>query len=238
MPGLRREEVALLAGVSVDYYVRLEQGRETSPSSQVADALGTALRLDDQARLHLFRLAGLAPYRSETVQEVDPSVRGLLEDWPGPAVVLGDAFDVLAANALAEELFRGFAPTRNLVESVFLAPDARDLYPDWEEVAEYTAAGLRILQSATPDDLRVAEVVARLTAGSSHFRALWDDRLARGRRVTHKSVRHPEVGVLRLEVHAADLRAFPGQELVLYRAAPGSPDAARLARLRTQSANG
>jgi transcriptional regulator with XRE-family HTH domain len=233
VPGLRREEVASLADVSVDYYMRLEQGRETSPSPQVTEALGRALRLDDQARLHLFRLAGLAPRLLEPTDErVAPSLVALLDDWSEhPAIVLGRAFDVLAANDLAERLFEGFAPSRNLIESLFLDPGAPRRYPQWREVAEWTVAGFRILHGSEPGDPRLAEVLEHLAAGSDDFRAMWEDPVARGRRLEQKTIRHHEVGAVTLAVHAFDVRAAPGQELVVYRAEPGSESAAALARL-------
>ena len=236
VPGLRREEVASLADVSVDYYMRLEQGRETSPSPQVAEAIGRALRLDDQARLHLFRLAGLAPRLLEpTDEEVSPSLVALLAEWSEhPAIVLGRAFDVLAANDLAEQLFEGFAPSRNLIESIFLDPGARARYPQWREVAEWTVAGFRILHGSEPGDPRLTEVLQHLAEGSDDFRAMWEDRAARGRRLVQKTIRHHVVGTVTLWVHAFDVRAAPGQEVVVYRADPRSESAAALARLASR----
>jgi transcriptional regulator with XRE-family HTH domain len=237
VPGLRREEVAMAAGMSVDYYIRLEQGRETGPSPAVADGIGRALRLDEYGLAHLYRLAGLTPRRAAiTDEEVDPDLAALLSDWAEhPAIVLGHAFDVLAANPLGEALFLGFPSTRNLIESIFLDPAARDLYVDWADVAANTVAGFRLLDAAQPDDPRIREVRARLEAGSSVFRTMWADHLARGRRLRSKRFRHPLAGELELQIQTFDVRAAPGQELVVYRAEPGSEASAALAALRASS---
>jgi transcriptional regulator with XRE-family HTH domain len=238
VPGLRREEVAQLAGVSVDYYIRLEQGRETSPSPAVAESISRALRLDEYGSAHLYRLAGLTPPRADdTLETVDANLLALLSDWDRhPAIVLGTAFDVLAANALGEALFLGFPGTRNLLESVFLVPAARELYPDWSDVAENTVAGFRLLHAAQPSHPRIQQVLGRLTAESAEFRAMWADHLARGRRMPTKRFRHPGLGVFELAVETFDVRSAPGQELVLYRAAPGSAAEAALNRLAAGSA--
>lgn len=231
--GLRREEVAQLAGVSVDYYVRLEQGRETSPSPQVADSIGRVLMLDEHGLSHLYRLAGLTPARSGiTADVVDPGLASLLDEWSGhPAMVLGHAFDVVAANPLADALFLGFPPHRNLIESIFLHPAARSLYRDWDEVASNTVAGFRLLYAAQPNDARMGRVLTELHEGSAEFAAMWSDQLARGRRLTSKRFMHPQVGALELQIHAFDVRAAAGQELVVYRTVPGTADARALERL-------
>lgn len=233
--GLRREEVAQLAGVSVDYYVRLEQGRERSPSPQVADAIGRVLLLDEHGQAHLYRLAGLTPRRTAvTADAVDTGLLALLGEWARhPAIVLGHAFDVLAANELAEALFLGFPPGRNLIESIFLDSTSQTLYRDWRDVAANTVAGFRLLYAAQPDDLRLREVLARLQEEAPEFPDMWADHLALGRRLTSKRFRHPLVGDLELQIHAFDVRASAGQELVVYRALPGTADAASLDELRT-----
>lgn len=235
--GLRREEVAQLAGVSVDYYVRLEQGRESSPSAQVADAIGRVLLLDEHGLSHLYQLAGLTPRRTTpTAPAVEAGLVSLLEDWRDhPAMVLGHAFDVLAANDLAEALFLGFQPGRNLIESIFVDPASRALYRDWWEVASNTVAGFRLLHAAQPEDPRIRSVLARLDEGSPEFGRMWADHLARGRRLRSKRFSHPKAGDFELQVHAFDVRASPGQELVVYRAEPGSLDADAVRRLRPPS---
>jgi transcriptional regulator with XRE-family HTH domain len=237
--GLRREEVALLAGVSVDYYIRLEQGREQHPSAQVLDALSAALRLTDDGRLHLFRLVGLGPRpRSDRPPErVDPHLLQLMDMWPhNPALVLGRAYDVLARNALGDTLFSGFRRGANLLHAVFLDPDARAFYAEWERAAANTVAGFRLLHGAAPDDPRVRELLRGLLGGSREFARLWARHDARGKGVEVKRFVHPEVGPLELRMQAFDVRSAPGQQLVVYHAEPGSPSADGLTLLGTVAA--
>ena len=226
--GLRREEVALLAGVSVDYYVRLEQGRETSPSPQVLDALASALRLPYDGRLHLFRLAGLAPRAvAPTAGSIDPLLRQLLDAWSGqPALVHNRAYDVLAGNELADALFGWDGkPRDNLLELVFLCPEGRDLYQDWDDVARNSVAAFRLAHGQDPGDPRVRAVLSRLLAGSDSFTRLWRENDARAKQATTKRFAHPDVGPITLTSQVFDVRAAPGQELVVYHAEPGSPSA-------------
>lgn len=239
VPGLRREEVATMAGVSIDYYIRLEQGREKSPSAQVLDALSQVLRLDDDARLHLYRLAGLIPGTERVVlpERVDPELLRLMELWPDtPALILGRAYDVLAGNALAYALFDGFRQGPNLMRKVFLDPEARSFYPDWDLVARNTVAGFRVLQGRTPHDARIREVIAELSRDSPEFVELWERHEARGKRLESKRFHHREVGELTLNIHAFDVRSAPGQELIVYHPEPGSRSAEALALLGTLSA--
>jgi transcriptional regulator with XRE-family HTH domain len=239
VPGLRREEVATLAGVSVDYYIRLEQGRENSPSPQVLDALSDVLRLDDDAREHLYRVAGLTPGTSrETAPErVDPELLRLMDMWPdNPAIVLGRAYDVLAGNQLAYALFDGFQHGPNLLMKIFLDPGARSFYPDWERVARYTVAGFRLLEGRAPNDPRIREVVDELSRRSADFAEMWNRHEARGARLASKRFRHPDVGELTLRINAFDVKSAPGQELIVYHAEPGSRSAEALALLGTLAA--
>lgn len=229
----------MLAGVSVDYYVRLEQGREVSPSPQVLDSLGEVLRLDHDGRQHLYRLAGLSP-RPEPpapVEEVDPALLELMLSWrDSPALVLGRAYDVLASNPLGEALFGGFPFSRNLTRSTFLDPAARTFYPDWHLVAENTVAGLRLADGLTPGHPGIRAVVDELRVKSPDFVRMWEQNDARGKRLTAKRFRHPEVGHLELRVHVFDVRGAPGQELVVYHAPAGSAGAEALALLGTIAA--
>ena len=239
VPGLRREEVATAAGMSVDYYVRLEQGREQRPSAQVLHALSQVLRLDDDARLHLFRLAGLTAGtgRVAVPERVDPELARLMAQWPGtPAMVIGRAYDVLAANPLADALFVGFARGPNLLVKLFLDPDARVFYPDWEQAARYAVAGFRLLQGQSPDDPRIRQVVEELSAASPEFVEMWARHEARAKRLASKRFHHREVGDLTLWINAFDVRSSPGQELVVYHAEPGSTSAEALALLGTLAA--
>ncbi|MGK5684150.1 helix-turn-helix transcriptional regulator [Actinoplanes sp. URMC 104] len=230
--GLRREEVALLAGVSVDYYVRLEQGRERTPSAQVAESLAVALRLGDDGRAHLFRLAGLAPRDrvSHAAERVDPALAELLDSWPAtPALVLGRAYDVLAANPLGEALFAGLS--RNLMLAVFTDPRAREFYADWPAVAANSVAGFRVRLGEAPGHPRVRAVLAELLERSPEFAALWREHDARGKTIDVKTLRHPEVGELTLRVQTFAVRGTDGQELTVYSAEPGSPSADAVALL-------
>jgi transcriptional regulator with XRE-family HTH domain len=234
--GLRREEVALLAGVSVDYYVRLEQGRERNPSAPVLEALSTALRLDDDGRAHLFRLARLTPRARAAPgrESVDPALLQLMNAWPdNPALVLGRAYDVLAANAIGHALFGGFTFSRNLMLLLFLDPGAPDFYGDWPTVAANSVAGFRMQLGKAPDDPRVRAVLRELLERSPAFADLWARHDARGKALELKTFHHRDVGELTLHMQTFDVRGSTGQELVVYQAEKGSPSADALALLGT-----
>jgi transcriptional regulator with XRE-family HTH domain len=244
VPGLRREEVATMAGLSGDYYTRLEQGRERRPSVQVLEVLGRVLRLDDDARLHLFRVAGMIPgpghdpSHDSAPERVAPELLRLLEMWPdNPAIVLGRAYDVLVGNRLAYALFEGFQYGPNLLAKLFLDPAAHNFYPDWSKAAASTVAGFRVLHGTAPDDPRVKEVLATLLAHSPEFTHLWERHDARAKRPETKRFHHSEVGELTLHMNAFDVKAAPGQELVVYHAEPGSVSADALTLLGTLAAS-
>ncbi len=237
--GLRREEVAVLASISVDYYTRLEQGRERHPSRQVLDALAATLALDEDGRDHLFRLAGLAPGRpaERPPPTVHPDLVRLMEAWPAtPALVLGPALDVLARNALARALFGGLAEQDNLARMTFSDPGARRFYVDWGLAAEATVASLRASAAAHPDDPRVAALVAELETSSPAFADLWARQDVRGKRRDSKRLDHPDVGRLELSYETFDVRSAPGQQLVVYQGEPGSRSAQALALLGSLAA--
>lgn len=237
VPGLRREEVALLAGVSTDYYVRLEQGRERHPSQQVLEAIARALRLDEDAARHLFRIGLPAPRAAAPVTtEVAAPLRRLLDQMQGvPAFVVGPGQDVLAANALAEILYRGFARFDNLLRMIFLDPHAREFYADWDQAARVAVRNLRA-STAEPDG-RTEQVIGALTARSPAFASLWARYEVGPRTHEDKHFRHPDVGEIRLHFEKLTVASAPGQHLSVYTAEPGSAAADSLALLTSLAAD-
>ncbi|MBW8086994.1 helix-turn-helix domain-containing protein [Streptomyces hygroscopicus subsp. hygroscopicus] len=238
--GLRREEVALLAGVSTDYYVRLEQGRERHPSAQVVDALARALVLEKDAVAHLHRLARPAPGRRRPAarrERVSPTLLRMMEGWPRtPAVVLGRCLTVLAHNTLGGALFDGHTHSRDLVRLVFLDPDAREFYPDWERVAANTVAGLRAAVGLDEEDPELIAVVGELSLKSETFRRLWARHDIHQKTHETKRFRHRLVGELTLDYEALTVNSAPGQQLVVYQAEPGSPSEQALSLLGSLAA--
>ncbi|WP_330268905.1 helix-turn-helix transcriptional regulator [Streptomyces griseorubiginosus] len=231
--GLRREEVAVLAGVSTDYYVRLEQGRERSPSAQVVDALARALGLEEDAADHLHRLARPAGTRSRPRPEaVSPALLRMMEGWHRtPAVVLGRCLTVLAHNVLGGALFAGHAHSGDLLRLVFLDPDAREFYPDWEAVATNSVAALRASAGTAHEDPVMIATVGELSLRSAEFRELWARHDIRRKTRESKRFRHPLVGELTLDYESLTVNSAPGQQLVVYQAEPGSPSEQALALL-------
>ncbi|MFF3327695.1 helix-turn-helix transcriptional regulator [Streptomyces sp. NPDC002889] len=229
--GLRREEVAVLAGVNADYYTRLEQGRERHPSPQVLDALGRALRLSLDAHAHLHQLAGTAPSNqfTHTTDRVSPALRQLMDGYPGaPAFVINRTLDVLATNALAEALHAPFEQTDNLARMTFLDPAGRQFYTRWNFTAQATVGHLRQAAGLARDNSRLRELVRALTEHSADFTRLWKTHAVRGKTQDAKHFLHPDVGPLTLTYQAFDVRDAPGQQLVIYQAESGSPSAQAL----------
>ena len=230
--GLRRDEVALLAGMSTDYYIRLEQGRERHPSEQVLRAIAGTLRLDDAAAAHLFRLGlpGLGTVVATTT--VAPQLLRLMDGMRDvPAFVVGAGQDVLAANAMARELYRGFARYDNLLRMIFLDPFAREFYADWDHAARIAVGNLRASSSRFPQDERIERVIGQLSVRSRAFTGLWARYEVRPRTHEDKHFRHPQVGELRLHFEALAVTSAPGQHLSVYSAEPGSADADALVLL-------
>ncbi|MGW8777072.1 helix-turn-helix transcriptional regulator [Streptomyces sp. NPDC055796] len=235
--GLRREEVAVLAGVNADYYTRLEQGRERHPSAQVLDALGRALRLDPDACAHLHQLAGTAPpvpLTPTAPDHISPALRQLLDGYPGaPAFVINRALDILAANALARALYSPFEPADNLARMVFLDPAGRHFHARWGYTAQTVVAHLRQAAGLEPDSPRLRSLVRDLTEHSADFTRLWNAHAVRGKTSDAKDFLHPDVGPLTLTYQAFDVREAPGQQLVVYQAEPATPSAQALTLLGT-----
>ncbi|MET7687831.1 helix-turn-helix transcriptional regulator [Streptomyces sp. NPDC005483] len=240
--GLRREEVAVLAGVSTDYYVRLEQGRERNPSAQVVDALARALGLEEDAVDHLHRLARPVSGRSRggrRPEAVSPVLLRMMEGWHRtPAVVLDRCLTVLAHNVLGGALFAGHTYSGDLLRLVFLDPDAREFYPDWESVAVNTVAALRAVGGTGHEDPRLIAAVGELSLRSEEFRRLWARHDIRRKTRDSKRFRHPLVGELSLEYESLTVNGAPGQQLVVYQAEPGSPSEQALALLGSLAAAG
>jgi transcriptional regulator with XRE-family HTH domain len=240
VPGLRREEVALLAGVSIDYYVRLEQARDQHPSAHVLDALARALQLDDDASAHLHRLASPRPRRRRKTprpERVPGGILQLIETWSEtPAYVYGRYMDVLAANPLATALASYYVVGENMVRAAFLDPRVRDMYGDWEWVTETTVAALRALVGPDVDDPQLNELVGELSVRSERFRQLWARHDARPKRSGTTNIDHPQVGPLELSYEKLPIPDTDRQTLVIYHAAPGSPTAQALALLATTTA--
>ncbi|WP_346618375.1 helix-turn-helix transcriptional regulator [Blastococcus montanus] len=239
--GLRREEVALLAGVSVDYYTRLEQGRERHPSAAVLRGLSQALRLDREACDHLFRLAGVptgGPV-APAPATVDPHLRVLLDSWPDtPAMVIDRVLDVLALNSLAEQLYADFATADNIARMTFLDPAGRTFFADWSRAADACVANLRHALGCDQHDPGLHALVGELTRGSAEFRSRWPRNDVRGKTQEAKTFDHRGVGLLTLTHHTFEVRAAPGQQLVVYGAEPGSTSAGALRLLGALAATG
>ncbi|MFG1824331.1 helix-turn-helix domain-containing protein [Microbispora bryophytorum] len=235
--GLRRDELAALAGVSLAYLTRLEQGRDRNPSEQVLDALGAALRLDADLTAHLHALARDAsrpnggPARRARERPA-PGAGSLLDAWVGiPAYLRGRRFDVLAANAPAMALAPMYRPGRNLVRDVFLDPYARALFPQWDAVAADSVAALRAVAGADLGDPALRELVEELSAASEDFRRLWERHDVRPTRYETKEFAHPVAGPLVLRRHSLTVAGTDGQVVIAYQVEPGTPSAAALARL-------
>jgi transcriptional regulator with XRE-family HTH domain len=231
-PGLRREETAALAGLSIDYYIRLEQGKESNPSGPILDGLARALHLNEEENAHLYALANHAAGRTARVSPpasrlVRPGIRQLLETVrPYPAYVLTRTSDLLAANPEALALFPGLADwpasRRNTIRYTFFHPAAKELFANWDRAAETTAAHLRSLAADTPDDPAVTALIAELLDGSPEFTRLWQRHDVRQRRGEAKPFRHPQVGELTLTNEV--LYLADGQRMSVYQAEPGSRD--------------
>src|SRR4051794_24553332 len=242
VPGLRREEVADLAGVSADYYTQLERGDVSGASDSVLNAVARALRLDDAERLHLFDLA--RPHTAAPLASapgvIRPSVQHVLDGFTGGlALVRNRRWDYLAANALGRavyaHVFDGRTGAPNHARYVFLDDRARAFFSDWDAVAHDTARILRSEAGRDPDDTGPDELIEELSDASPEFRSVWAEHDVRLPSAGRHHFNHPIVGHLDLVFEGASLRADPGLTLLLATGDPGSPTETALARLRAGS---
>jgi transcriptional regulator with XRE-family HTH domain len=246
--GLRREEVALLAGVSPEYYVRLERGQATGPSTGVVDAVADVLRLDDDERAHLDRLlAALTPTPRKrspgaTHDLVSPGIRVLLNSMDHlPAVVFNGRFDILAANPLGHALLAPMfdRPGRpNSARFLFLdEPRARDLFPEWDRIAADTVAMLRIEAGRHPEDPDLTELIGQLATRGTEFRTRWATNDVRAHRAGAKTFRHPVIGQVTLPYENLRVDANSSQVLTVYTPQPGTPEADAIRLLASWNAD-
>jgi transcriptional regulator with XRE-family HTH domain len=222
----------MLAGVSTDYYVRLEQGRDQNPSPQIVAALAEALLLDEEAAAYLRELASPPPTRRTGRREyASPGLVGLMDAWPDtPALVYGRYMDLLAANPLGEALLRWLGEETNLLRAVFLRPEAREFYRDWATISAGCVAALRAANT-DPDDPRLVRLVGELSLHSPEFARMWGRHEVRAKTATTKHFNHPIVGSLSLRFENLVVASAPGQHLVVYHAEPDSTAANALALL-------
>ncbi|MEU8513574.1 helix-turn-helix transcriptional regulator [Kitasatospora sp. NPDC048722] len=232
--GLRREEIAQLAGVSVDYYTRMEQGRVPNPSGAVLDALARALRLDGDATRHLHRLARPepaarpVPWRQPGPPRVRPMLQRLLDELVDmPAVVMGRRMDILAWNPAAAALFGDYAALdpaeRNIARITFLDETSRELYADWTSCARENVAYLHLDAGRHPEDPRLASLIGELSMKSEDFRRWWAEHPVQDKTSGTKRFHHPVVGDLELTYETLRATDDPDQALITYAAESGSP---------------
>lgn len=244
VPGLRRDEVARLAGVSIEYYTRLEQGRAQNPSPEVLEALARALRLDPSEREHLTDLlAGSPATRRATAgpQRVRPGLHLMLHTLEHvPAFILGRRTDVLASNRLARQILTDFdalpAPRRNLARYYLLDPQARERVVEWERIAAETVAMLRLEAGRHPNDRQLADLVGELTLKSAEFSTWWNDHRVLRRTHGAKSYHHPLVGDLHFSYESFSAPGESDQTLCVYNVEPGSETARSLQLLTNWTA--
>ena len=234
VPGLRREEVAMLAGISAEYYLRLERGRDHHPSVQVLEAIARVLQLDDEHLTYLLSLAAdkpRSPRRKPRSETVPSGTMTLLSTLPSPAFVEGRYFDILATNALAPALSPRLSVGRNQLLDVFLHPGEKSLHGDWDGTLQCYVSSLR--RSVGPDvgDQRFIELVGELSLASPRFRDLWNRHDVGTQRGAPVPFDHPQVGELTLHRERLAVSGTDGLTLVIYHAEPGTPDAEKLGLL-------
>jgi transcriptional regulator with XRE-family HTH domain len=235
-PGLRREELAMLSGVSTDYYIRLEQGRERNPSQQVLTALAEALRLDADATDYLYQLVHSRawPPRGDArePERVSPALLQLMAGWhDNPAFVIGRGLNVIAATPLTTTLYDGVDHQENCLKLAFLSPSARYFYQDWEEVASYKVAELRAALGRDPANQELIQLVEELREHSEDFRTMWARHHVRTRRNQVKRLLHHDVGPVTVTWDVFTVNSAPTQQLIVMGAEPDSTSERALAHL-------
>jgi transcriptional regulator with XRE-family HTH domain len=231
--GLRREEVAMLAGISAEYYLRLEQGRERQPSDQVIASLGSALQLNDDAIEYMRNLTRPAPcprrHGAAPTENADPGLQMLINNWHlTPAYVIGHHMTIVVANPIARALLPYFAPGLNQLRFVFLEPQAHTWIRNWEEATEILVSWLRFnIADECPSDLELQSLIGDLSVGSQRFRRLWARQDVKRKTSGPALFDHPQVGPLELRYRAFRLPET-SQGLVTYYAEPGTPSDERL----------
>ncbi|MGW7236279.1 helix-turn-helix domain-containing protein [Streptomyces sp. NPDC054804] len=239
VPGLRREEVAMLAGISADYYLRLEQGRDRNPSVQVLESLARVLRLDEAAMAYLLSLGAGKPRRHRRrrrKETVPPGIAQLVAALPLPALVEGRYFDVLAVNALATALSPRLTVGANRLRDTFLDPAEQALHPDWANAGAGMIAGFRGSVGTAADDPRVIDLVGELSLASPDFSRLWARHDVAACEGATKRIDHPQVGRLHLNRERLTVTGTTGQTLVIYHPAPDTDSAERLGLLASATA--
>lgn len=244
VPGLRREEVAILAGVSVDYYTKLERGKITSASDSVLDAIARALQLDDAERTHLFDLfrpanpTSRAPRPAQTA--LRESLERMLDSIVVPAVAYNARQDIVGANLLGRAMFsQAFESDRpNLARYIFLDPRSRNFFGDWDLACSLTAAMLRYTVGRDPLDGSLTALVGELSALSPEFRSHWAAQDVHEHRHGRKTFHHPEVGELEADYDVLDVPGEPGLSVTTYTAPAGTPTAEKFAMLASWAASG
>ena len=233
-PGLRREELALLAGISVEYCLRLERGRAHNPSPQILEALARALRLDGNATQHLRDLAGPTGPDTSDSEAGAHAFAEVIDQFSMPAIVANRYQDVLAANPIARALSPEFTPGKSFLRWRVLDPAARKLYVDWDEATASVVGGLRDLAGPCPNDPRMRALITEMSAASARFRKLWY-RGEVGYRTGIDHLRHPQIGELYLYRSRLNAPYPGGQHVLTWRAEPGSDSANALVELRSLS---
>lgn len=233
---LRREEAAILAGISTEFYLRLELGHEKNPSEQVLESLAMAFRLDANETAQLHRIAHPATGRRRREdpkhEQAGDALQHLIETWSGQAVIVQSRLmDVLASNALARTISTQFTPGENSLRSAFLDPSAPQLYRDWNETTARIIAGLRALTGPEIDDPKLTQLVRELSLRSERFRQLWSQREVKGNGDGMALLRHPLVGDLDLHQNKFLIDGTDGQVLIVLHADAGSTTETALRRL-------